>query len=221
MRRALVIEIEACDALLGLLRVHAAAEVHRWPSHLSGGLALAVDEEMERLEPIVRELGTAYQCLEDHAVALIDRTPQSRFSDVDGAFHLVACPISIDIDLDPLRIALERGDQPTRDGAVEIATALRTVVASLARSELLVYHKLVLAGAEQPSDRILRFVDAYLATAWAGVSAPEPALPSMLPVAIGYEPHPSLAEAPAPGRLAAESTEVFRLDIDPSALEDA
>jgi hypothetical protein len=221
MRRALEIEIEACDALLGLLRVHAAAEVHRWPSHLSGGLALAVDDEMERLEPIVRELGVSYQCLEDHAVATIDRTPQSRFSDVDGAFHLVACPITIDIDLDPLRIALDRGDRPTRDGAIEVANALRTVVASLARSELLVYHKLLLAGAEQSADRVLRFVDAFLAEAWTAAPAPEPALPSMLPVAIGYEPHPSLAEIPAAGLRAAESTEVFRLDLDPSSLEDA
>lgn len=221
MRRALEIEIEACDALLGLLRIHAAAEVHRWPSHLSGGLSLAVDDEMERLEPIVRDLGIAYQCLEDHGVATIDRTPQSRFSDVDGAFHLVACPIVIDIDLDPLRIALDRGDQPTREGAIEVANALRTVLASLARSELLVYHKLLLAGAEQPADRALRFADAYLAAAWAGEPAPEPALPSMLPVAIGYDPHPALSEvSPGAGRTA-ESTEVFRLDLDPNSLEDA
>ena len=221
MRRALEMEIEACDALLGLLRVHAAAEVHRWPSHLSGALALAIDDEIERLQPIVRELGMSYECLEEHAVATVDRRPQSRFSDVDGAFHLVACPISIDIDLDPLRIALERGDRPTRDGAIEVANALRTVVASLARSELLVYHKLILAGAEQPADRVLRFIDAYLANAWPQASGPDPALPSMLPVALGYDSHPLLSEAPSAGHLTAESTEVFRLDLDPSALEDA
>jgi hypothetical protein len=221
MRRALEIDIEACDALLGLLRIHAAAEVQRWPSHLSGGLALAVDEEMERLEPVVRDLGMGYECLENHAVATINRTPQSRFSDVDGAFHLVACPVSINVDLDPLRMALERGDQATRDEATKVAGALRTVVASLARSELLVCHKLCLAGAEQPAERVLRFVDSYLASAWVNTSAPEPALPSMLPVAVAYDPHPSLAAPAVPGRFAAESTEVFRLDLDPNALEDA
>ena len=220
MRRALEIEIEACDALLGLLRVHAAAEVHRWPSHLSGALALAVDVEIERLEPIVRTLGLSYECLEAHAVATIDRTPQSRFADVDGAFHLVACPVTVRIDLDPLRMALERGDPPTRAEAARVAEALRTVVASLARSELLVYHRLVLAGVEQPAERVLRFVDAYLAGAWSGGAAPEPALPSLLPVAIGYDPHPSLADLPQLGHLAAESTEVFRLDLDPSPSED-
>ena len=221
MKRALEIDIEACDALLGLLRIHAAAEVHRWPSHLSGGLALAVDEEMERLEPVVRDLGMGYECLENHAVATINRTPQSRFSDVDGAFHLVACPVSIDVDLDPLRMALERGDQATRDEATKVAGALRTVVASLARSELLVCHKLCLAGAEQPAERVLRFVDTYLASAWVNSTAPEPALPSMLPVAVGYDPHPSLAAPAVPGHFAAESTEVFRLDLDLNALEDA
>lgn len=221
MRRALEMEIEACDALLGLLRIHAAAEVHRWPAHLSGGLALAVDEEMERLEPIVRTLGMSYECLEAHAVAVIDRTTQSRFADVDGAFHLVACPVKVDVDLDPLRVALDRGDKVTREGATQVADALRTIVASLARSELLVYQKLALAGAEQPPDRILRFVDAYLANAWMQSPAPEPSLPSMLPVAVGYERRPSLAVPAAPGHAVAESTQVFRLDLDPSAMEDA
>jgi hypothetical protein len=220
MQRALVIEVEACDALLGLLRIHAAAEVHRWPSHLSGNLSLAVDEEMERLEPLVRDLGMGYECLEDHAVAIINRTPQSRFADVDGAFHLVACPVAIDIDLDPLRMALERGDEATRADAMEVAKAVRTVVASLTASELLVYQKLTLAGVEQPADRALRFIDAFLAPAWAGGAAPEPSLPSMLPVAIAYEAHPSLAAPAVPGGLTAESTEVFRLDLDPNALED-
>lgn len=221
MGRALEIEIEACDALLGLLRIHAAAEVHRWPSHLSGGLALAVDEEMERIEPIVRTLGMSYECLEDHAVATVDRRPQSRFSDVDGAFHLVACPVSIAVDLDPLRVALDRGDRPTRDGAIAVAGALRTVIASLARSELLVYHRLFLAGAEQPADRVLRFLDAYLASAWVDGVAPEPSLPSMLPVAVAYDPHVPLAAPLAPGHPTAESTEVFRLDLDSNPPEDA
>ena len=221
MRRALEMEIEACDALLGLLRMHAAAAVHRWPSHLSGAIAIAIDDEIERLDPIVRELGMSYECLEEHAVATIDRRPQSRFSDVAAAFQLVACPISIDIDLDPLRMALERGDRPTRDGAIEVANALRMVVASLARSELLVYHKLILGDVEQPADRVLRFIDAYLANAWPQSSGPDPALPSMLRGEIGYDSHPLLSEAPAASHLTAESTEVFRLDFDPNALEDA
>ncbi len=221
MRRALEMEIEACDALLGLLRVHAAAEAHRWPSHLSGTIAIAIDDEIERLDPIVSELGMSYECLEAHAVARIDRRPRSRFSDVAAAFRLVACPISIDIDLDPLRVALERGDRPTRDGAIDVANALRRVVASLARSELLVYHKLILAGVEQPADRVLRFIDTHLADAWPRSSGPDPALPSMPGGAIGYESHPLLSEAPAGTHISAESTEVFRLDFDPNALEDA
>lgn len=220
MRRALEFEVEACDALLGLLRVHAAAEVHRWPAHLSGSLAQAVDHEMERLEPIIRTLGLSYECLEAHTVAIVDRRAQSRFSDVDGAFHLAACPVSVDVDLEPLRMALERGDEAARHEAVEVANAIRTLVASLARSELLVCHRLVLAGVEQPPDRVLRFVDAYLASAWANGPLPDPALPSMLPVAIGYEPHPLLADAFTLGATAAESTEVFRLELDPDGLED-
>jgi hypothetical protein len=219
MKRALHMEIEPCDALLGLLRVHAAAEVNRWPAHLSGALSVAVEHEMQRLDPIVRNLGVSYECLEARAVATLDRRPLSRFSDVDGAFHLVACPIVILIDLDPLRMALDRGDAPTRDGAVQVADALRTVVASIARSELLVCHKLFLAGVEQPADRVLRFIDAFLANAWP-TAGPEPSLPSMLPVAIAYEAHPPLEVPRSGAHLTADSTEVFRLDLDPGAIED-
>lgn len=212
MRRSLELDLEACDALLGLLRLHAASEVHRWPAHLSGNLALAVDSEMSRIDETVRLLGVGYERLEARGVATLDRTPMSRFSDVDGAFHLVACPITIDLDLDPLRVALDRGDPETREVAVAVAHALRTVLSAVAESELLVCRRLLLAGAEQPPDRVLRFVDAYLAPAWPGGHKPEASLPSMLPVALGYEPHPSLADVSTSAHANAESTAVFRLE---------
>lgn len=218
MRRSLELDLEACDALLGLLRLHAASEVHRWPAHLSGRLVNAVEDEVARIEPTVRDLGMAYEHLEAHGVATLDRTPQSRFSDVDEAFHLVACPVAIDLDLDALRVALDRGDQGTHDEAVQLSHAVRTVIASVADSELLVCRRLLLAGAEQPPDRVLRFVDAYLAAAWPVGPKPQASLPSMLPVALGYELHPSLTDVSPGTQSAGDSTAVFRLEGD---LEDA
>ena len=212
MRRSLELDLEACDALLGLLRLHAASEVHRWPAHLSGVLMSAVADEMDRVEATVRTLGMAYEHLESRGVATLDRTPQSRFSDVDKAFHLVACPVALDLDLDALRVALERGDAETREEAVRLSHALRTVIASVAESELLVCRRLLLAGAEQPTDRVLRFVDAYLASAWPVGSKPQASLPSMLPVALGYEVHPSLTDVSTSAHASGDSTAVFRLD---------
>ncbi len=217
MRRSLELDLEACDALLGLLRLHAASEVHRWPAHLSGVLVSAVADEMDRIEETVRTLGMAYEHLESHGVATLDRTPQSRFSDVDEAFHLVACPVALALDLDALRVALDRGDADTRDEAVRLSHALRTVIASVAESELLVCRRLLLAGAEQPPDRVLRFVDAYLASAWPVGAKPQASLPSMLPVALGYEVHPSLTDVSTSAHSGGDSTAVFRLDAE---LED-
>ncbi len=220
MRRSLQLELESCDALHGLLRINAAAEVQRWPAHLSGGLAMAIEHEMARLESTVRTLGECYECLEAHGVATIDRAPLSRFSDVDGAFHLVACPISVDVDLEPARVALDRGDVETRAAAATLAVALRTLIASIARSELLVCRRLVLGGAEQPPDRVLRFVDAYLAPAWANSEAPDPALPSMLPVAVAYDP--TAVRAAVDIELVEEvlNPELFHLETSPGHLPE-
>lgn len=177
MSRPLTIFLEPSDALLGLLRMKAAAESGRWPLDLSTRLRSCIDTEVQRLSQAIEAMGLCIQYLEAHGIAQTDRRPQSRFSDVDGALHLIACAVEISVDLDNLKLAIERGDDHTRENTKHLTASLRGLLWALVRSDLVNCPRLLLSGVDQPPDRALRFFDAYLSTAWAGDAPPEIALP--------------------------------------------
>lgn len=177
MARMLSFAIEPSDVLLALLRLRASAEAGRWPRDVSARFRAATEREFQRLEPCVRAIGVCYVELEERSVAELDRRPQSRFADVDGALHLGACSIEIGVDLDHLRMAVDRGDASVRESAATLATALRNVLWYAVHSDLLVCPLALLGGSDVGPERALVFVDAYLAGAWSHSRPPDPPLP--------------------------------------------
>ncbi len=177
MTRMLSFSIEPSDVLLGLLRLRASAEAGRWPRDVSPRFRAAMEREFQRIEPCVRAIGVCYAELEERRVAELDRRPQSRFADVDGALHLAACSIEIGLELDHLRMAVDRGDDGVRESAASLSTALRNVLWYAVHSDLLVCPLALLSGAEVGPERALVFLDAYLAGAWSPGRPPEPPMP--------------------------------------------
>ncbi len=177
MPRVLAFAIEPADAFVGVLRMKAVAEAGRWPPELSRAFRGSIDAEFRRMEDIVRTVGLCYADLEESGVAEVNRSPQSRFDDIDGALHLCACAVSVALDLDHLRMAADHGDRVARDSAVGLASSLRSVLWYLVRTELFVCTRMALGGRDLPPERVLEFVDAYLAAAWREVPISDPPAP--------------------------------------------
>jgi hypothetical protein len=176
--RALAFTLEPSDAFLGVLRLKAVVEAGRWPSELSLPLRAAIDREFDRCEPTIRALGLAYADLEESGIGQVNREPQSRFEDVDGALHLCACAVSIALDLDHLRVAFDRGDLEARRSAAGLTFSLRTVLWYLARSDLCLCTGMTFQGRDSLPERALDIVDTFLGAAWALVPKEDPPLPA-------------------------------------------
>jgi hypothetical protein len=211
MSRHLAMSLEPSDAFLALLRLKAASEVGRWPAQLSGRFRASLDREFASLESAVRTLGVCYADLEERGIATVDRAAHSRFGDIDSAIHLGACPIAVSVDLDHLKVALERGDRGTRASMASLASSLRMALWYAVRTDLLVCTQLQRSGEDLTPDAALRFVDAYLSAAWAGGDAPQPPLPSPELGAAGgmHTPSPPASDSLPPHQ---ESTAVFKLE---------
>lgn len=193
MARSLAFALEPSDVFLALLRLRAAMEAGRWPVSISAHFAAATDREFAALEPAVRAIGVCYSELEARRVAVIDRVPQSRFADVDGALHLAACCIEVALHLDHVRVAIERGDPAVQDNGRLLASTLRQILWYVVHSDLLVCSRMALNGTETSPDRVIEYVDTYLASAWPAGTPPQPPTPS----AIDSEAeHGSLAAQP-------------------------
>ncbi|MFO0629124.1 MAG: hypothetical protein U0325_26345 [Polyangiales bacterium] len=228
MSRHLAVSLEPSDAFLALLRLKAASEVGRWPAQLSGRFRGSLEREFASLESAVRTLGVCYADLEERGIASVDRAAHSRFGDIDSAIHLGACPIAVSVDLDHLKVALERGDRGTRASMASLASSLRMALWYAVRTDLLVCTHLQRSGEDLTPDAALRFVDGYLAAAWAGGDAPQPPLPTPeivaeLPGAGGmHTPSPPPADSLLPHQ---ESTAVFKLEslngLDPDLFAEA
>jgi hypothetical protein len=177
MARPLAFALEPSDVLLALLRIRAAAEAGRWPIGVSARFAAATSREFASLEPCVRAIGVCYSELEARRVAVVDRTPQSRFSDIDGALHLAACSVDVALELEHVRVAVDRGDRAVRENGRLLASALRQLLWYAVQSDLLVCARMILGGAEVSPDRVLEYVDSYLASAWHPGAAPVPPAP--------------------------------------------
>lgn len=220
--------LEPSDAFLALLRMKAASEAGRWPAQLSGRFRGHVEREFAALESTVRTLGVCYAALEDRGIATVDRAPHSRFGDIDSAIHLGACPIEVSVDMDHLKVALERGDRNTRENMATLASSLRMALWYAVRTDLLVCNHLQRSGEELTPDAALRFVDAYLVAAWSGSEPPQPPLPSdelgeeLAPSGGLHTPAPPGSEALLPNQ---DSTAVFRVEslgeLDPGLFADA
>jgi hypothetical protein len=211
MARSLAFALEPSDVFLALLRIRAAAEAGRWPVGISPRFASATSREFAALEPCVRAIGVCYSELEARRVAVVDRTPQSRFSDIDGALHLAACSIDVALELDHVRVAVERGDRAVRENGRLLASALRQLLWYAVQSDLLVCSRMILSGAEVSPDRVLEYIDSYLASAWHPGAPPEPPTPGLptaesdhAPIATSVTEHTALPFH--------ESTEVFRAE---------
>jgi len=209
MARPLAFALEASDVFLALLRIRAAAEAGRWPVGISARFAASTSREFAALEPCVRAIGVCYSELEARRVAVVDRAPQSRFSDIDGALHLAACSIDVALELDHVRVAVDRGDRAVRENGRLLASALRQLLWYAVQSDLLVCSRMMLSGAEVSPDRVLEYIDSYLGNAWHPGAPPEPPAPGLpegdgdhAPVASSAPEHTAL-----PFR---ESTAVFR-----------
>lgn len=224
MSRHLAVSLEPSDAFLALLRLKAASEVGRWPAQLSGRFRASLDREFASLESAVRTLGVCYADLEERGIATVDRAAHSRFGDIDSAIHLGACPIGVSVDLDHLKVALERGDRGTRASMASLASSLRMALWYAVRTDLLVCTQLQRSGEDLTPDAALRFVDAYLSAAWAGGDAPQPPLPSPELGAAGglHTPSPPASDSLPPHQ---ESTAVFKLEslgsLDPELFAEA
>ncbi|MFO0603683.1 MAG: hypothetical protein U0324_10945 [Polyangiales bacterium] len=188
MARPLAFALEPSDVFLALLRLRAAAEAGRWPVGVSARFAAAAGREFAGLEPCVRAIGVCYSELEARRVAVVDRAPQSRFADVDGALHLAACSIDVALELDHVRVAVDRGDRAVRDNGRLLASALRQLLWYAVHSDLLVCSRMMLGGAETSPDRVLEYVDSYLASAWPPGAAPEPPAPGAVDADDEHEP---------------------------------
>lgn len=215
MSRLLAFALEPSDAFLALLRMKASSEAGRWPAQLSGRFRAALEREFAALESTVRAMGVCYADLEERGIATIDRAPHSRFGDIDAAMHLGACPIEVAVDLDHLKVALERGDATTRRSTAGLATSLRMVLWYAVRTDLLQCLRLQRSGEELTPDMALRFLDGYLVAAWRGSEPPQPPLPS--PDLASDSPPGVIYHTPLPmpdgGSLPAqESTAIFNAD---------
>jgi len=174
MARSLELNVEPADAFSALLRLKASIEADRCPPEISPRFRQSVEAEFAHLEDAVRTLGVCLVQLEEHGLATLDRAALSRFADINNALHLVALPASVAVDLDVVRMALDRGDPDTQAQATAVATAVRALLWYAAHTDLLVCTQLVLASAEVPPDRALRYVDTQWVAAWAPGPAPEP-----------------------------------------------
>ena len=173
MSRPLAFALEPSDVFLALLRLQAASEAGRWPTSVSPRFAASLAREFAELEPAVRAIGVCYVELEARRVAEIDRAAQSRFADIDCALHLAACAIDVALELDHVRVALERGDRAVRENGRLLANALRQLLWYAVHTDLLVCSRMMVGSAEVSPDRVLEHVDSYLAGAWAdGAAAP-------------------------------------------------
>ncbi len=215
MARTLHLSLEPSDVLQALLRLRASSEAGRWPRNVSSRFKTAMAREFERLEPVVRAVGLCYAELEERNVAELDRRPQSRFSDVDGALHLAACNLEMRVDLDHLRVALERGDATVRETAAQLATSLRLVLWYTVHTDLFVAAQVLLAGVDVGPERTLRFVDGYLARAWNHNAPPEP--PPLGDTSSGeYAPAAAPSERNGVELPFVESTAVFKPLVETS-----
>lgn len=215
MSRHLAVSLEPSDAFLALLRLKAASEVGRWPAQLSGRFRGTVEREFAAMESTVRTLGVCYADLEERGIATVDRAAHSRFGDIDSAIHLGACPIEVSVDMDHLKVALERGDRDTRASMATLASSLRMALWYAVRTDLLVCIQLQRSGEDLTPDAALRFVDAYLVAAWSGAEPPQPPLPSpelgaeLSPAGAFHTPPPPGEGALLPNQ---ESTAVFKVE---------
>lgn len=174
MTRSLELLLEPADAFSAMLRLKAALEAGRCPPELSMPFRAATEAEFAHLEPAVRTLGVCLAQLEECGIAALDRSALSRFADINNALHLVALPAAVTVDIDAVRMALDRGDPSTQAQAATVATAVRALLWYAAHTDLLVCTQVVLASAEVPPDRALRFVDAHWAGAWSPGHPPLP-----------------------------------------------
>lgn len=231
MARSLELNVEPADAFSALLRLKATMEAGRCPPELSTTFRQSVEAEFAHLEDAVRTLGVCLAQLEESGLASLDRGALSRFGDINNALHLVALPASLTVDLDVVRVALDRGDPDTRSQASTVATAVRALLWYASHTDLLICTQLILASAEVPPDRALRYVDAQWGAAWAPGPAPQPPDPrrgrggsgagsldlrsALTPAA----PMP-LVRPVSPASLAGESTAVMRSPLSeiPEAL---
>lgn len=217
MPRLLAFSLEPSDALQALLRLKAAVEAGRWPRELSMRFAQSIEHEFGRMEECVRVIGVCYADLEERRVAEINRAPQSRFADVDGALHLGSCAIDVSLDLEYIRVAVERGDHLAKESARSLATSLRSLLWYAVNTELLVCSRLVMGTGDAPPDRALRFVDGFLAAAWRPGAPPDPPLPSLAPRYEERAPVSFAAEhADGESLRGGESTAVF---VPPGAID--
>lgn len=191
MSRPLAFALEPSDVFLALLRLRAAGEAGRWPTSVSPRFATSLAREFGELEAAVRAIGVCYVELEARRVAVIDRAPQSRFADIDGALHLAACAIDVGLELDHVRVAVDRGDRAVRENGRLLASALRQLLWYTVHTDLLVCSRMMVGGSEVSPDRVLEYVDSYLAGAWASGAAPVPPPPG----AIASEIHPARGPA--------------------------
>lgn len=215
MSRLLAFTLEPSDAFLALLRLKASSEAGRWPAQLSGRFRASLEREFATVESCVRAMGVCYADLEERGIATIDRAAHSRFGDIDAAMHLGACPIEVAVDLDHLKVALERGDATMRRNTAGIATSLRMVLWYAVRTDLLLCIRLQRSGEDLTPDTALRFLDGYLVAAWKGSEPPQPPLPSpeiqseVPPGGVYHTPLPLADGASLPSH---ESTAVFNAD---------
>lgn len=219
MPRNLALALEPSDAFVGLLRLKAVIEAGRWPAEITMAFRTSIDREFARLEDTVRTVGLCFADLEEAGVAEVNRTPQSRFDDIDGALHLCACTATVSLDLDHLRVALEHGDRPARENIARLALTLRSLVWYLVRTDLFVCTHMALSERDVPPERALTFLDTYLAPAWTVIARADPPLPN---TTVPSDPGNSTHEIPAQDRVRAsdvpltESTAVFGPPITPN-----
>lgn len=223
MSRLLAFALEPSDALLALLRLKATSEAGRWPAQLSGRFRAALEREFASMEGAVRTLGACYADLEERGIAAVARAAHSRFGDIDAAMHLGSYPIEVAVDLDHLKVALERGDVATRQSTAGLATSLRMILWYAVRTDLLLCTRLQRSGEDLTPDAALRFVDGYLVAAWKGAEPPQPPLPSRDALgdngAVFHTPVP-ISGGPLDALPGQESTAVFNADtLGANALE--
>lgn len=228
MPRMLALALEPSDALVGLLRLKAVIEANRWPREISQNFRTAIEREFIRVEETVRTVGLCYADLEESGVAQINRSPQSRFDDIDGALHLCACPTQIALDLEHLRVAFDRGDGPARESASGLVHSLRTILWYLVRTDMFVCTRLSLNDRDATPERASEFVDSYLGEAVAqNLAPPDPPAP-MLDPAVGSRTADmgtpelfSFSNTPAGGEnTAVFSQEQIMEELEPSDLEE-
>jgi hypothetical protein len=177
MARSLSFHLEASDVLFSILRLHACDEAQRWPRDVSAVFRKEIQQEFVRLEPCVRTLGVCYAELEKQHVAELSRRSNSRFTDIDSALHLAGCSIEVAANLEAIRVGLQRADVASAEGMAGLASALRTVLWYAVHTDLLVCPRARIDDGELSPERMLSYVDAYLAEAWGRRAPATPPMP--------------------------------------------